>query len=479
VDLATAAARDLAAAVRGAVLLPGDDGYDEACRVWNAAVAGRRPLVVVRPAGAADVAAALRYAQRHELELSVRSTGHNVTGCAVADGGLALDLSGLRDIRVDAAAGTAVVGPGVLWGALDARTQETGLATTGGRISTTGVAGLTLGGGFGWLMRRHGMAADNLLAADVVTADGSLVAADGDLLWALRGGGGNFGVLTSLTFRLHPVGPEVTGGAVFYPAEAAERVLRRYRDLAAEAPDDLSVQCNLLRLPPAPFVPAELHGRPAVALAVCHLGSAADAERDLRPLAGGGLGEPLLRRVARMRYTSLQRLYDAAGRYGSFVRGRAGYLPALTDAAIAVLARPGLPTPSPSSIVMISPLGGAVARVGELDTAVGHRSAAFSVSVDAVWRRPCEEAAHRAWSDRVWAALAPHCRGVYVNELGDEGPDRVRSAYHPLAWERLRQVKRHYDPGNLFRLNQNIPPASRLASREKTSPAGPADAGNA
>ncbi|WP_199512657.1 FAD-binding oxidoreductase [Nucisporomicrobium flavum] len=468
-ELATAAVRDLAGAVHGAVLRAGDEGYDEACRVWNAGAAGRRPLVVVRCADAADVATAVRYAVRHELELSVRSTGHNVTGRAVSDGGVTVDLSGLRDIRVDPARRLAVVQPGVLWGELDTRTQEAGLATTGGRISTTGVAGLTLGGGFGWLMRRYGLAADNVRAAEVVTADGTGVRADENsepgLFWALRGGGGNFGVVTSLEFRLHPVGPVVFGGAVFYAAEQAARVLRWYRGFLAGAPDDLSAQCNLLRLPPAPFVPPQLRGRPAVALAVCHLGTADRADRDLRALRE--LGEPLLRRLTPMRYTSLQRLYDMAGRFGSFVHGRSGYLPALTDAAVDALTAPGCVVPGPGSIVMISPLGGAVARAGELDTAVGHRGAAVSCSVDAVWQRPEEAAAHVAWADRVWAGLRPHCSGAYVNELGDEGPERVREAYHPVAWQRLRVLKRHYDPGNVFRLNQNIPPADGDAGSRK------------
>ncbi|OJF16236.1 FAD-binding oxidoreductase [Couchioplanes caeruleus] len=466
-----AAYRDLRGLVRGLLLRPGDDGYDAARRVWNGAV-DRRPMVIVRCADAGDVAGAVRYAVRQGIELSIRSTGHNVTGCAVSDGGLALDLSGMRGIRIDPDRRTAVVEPGVLWGDLDRRAQEHGLATTGGRISTTGVAGLTLGGGFGWLMRRYGLAADNLRSVDLVTADGKPSRVDGareaELFWALRGGGGNFGVATSLEFALHPVGPLVTGGAAFYPAAAAARVLRWYRDFIRDAPDVLSAQCNLLKLPSAPFVPAELHGMPAVAVAVCHLGAEADAERDLAAL--GDLGPPLLRRIGRMRYTSLQRLYDMAGRFGSFVYGRAGYLPALDDRAVAVLDGRAEAVPSPHCIVMISPLGGAVARVGPTETAVGHRDAAFSVSVDAVWRRPAEAPAHRDWVHRLWDGLRPCTSGVYVNELGDEGPERVRSAYDPASWSRLRAVKARHDPANVFHLNQNIPPADggTTASAEKT-----------
>ncbi|GGQ49210.1 FAD-binding oxidoreductase [Couchioplanes azureus] len=466
-----AAYRDLRGLVRGLLLRPGDDGYDAARRVWNGAI-DRRPMLIVRCAGADDVAAAVRYAVRHGIELSVRSTGHNVTGCAVSDGGLTLDLSGMRAVRVDPDRRTAVAEPGVLWGDFDRQAQVHGLATTGGRISTTGVAGLTLGGGFGWLMRRYGLAADNLRSVDLVTADGRLshvdAVTDAELFWALRGGGGNFGVATSLEFELHPVGPLVTGGAVFYPAAAAGRVLRWYRDFIRDAPDVLSAQCNLLRLPPAPFVPAELHGVPAVAIAVCHLGAEAVAERDLSALAD--LGPPLLRRTGRMRYTSLQRLYDMAGRFGSYVYGRAGYLPALDDRAIAVLDGGAAAVPSPHCIVMISPLGGAVARAGPSETAVGHRDAAFSVSVDAVWRRPAEARAHRDWVHGLWDGLRPSTAGVYVNELGDEGPERVRAAYDPASWSRLRAVKARYDPANVFRLNQNIPPAGggTTASAEKT-----------
>ncbi|MFI5495975.1 FAD-binding oxidoreductase [Actinoplanes sp. NPDC051859] len=466
-----AAYRDLGRLVRGPLLRPGDEGYDSARRVWNGAI-DRRPLLIAQCADADDVSAAVRYAVRNGIELSVRSTGHNVTGCAISDGGLTLDLSGLRDIRIDPDRRTAVVQPGVLWGDFDAAAQEHGLATTGGRISTTGVAGLTLGGGFGWLMRRYGLSADNLRAVDLVTADGrrSRVdpSTDAELFWALRGGGGNFGVATALEFRLHPVGPMVTGGAAFYPEAEAGRVLRWYRDFLRDAPDVVSAQCNLLRLPPAPFVPAELHGRSAVAIAVCHTGTDTEAERDLAAL--GDLGPPLLRRIGRMRYLSLQRLYDMAGRFGSFVYGRAGYLPALDDQAVTVLEKGAGAVPSPHCIIMISPLGGAVARVGLGDTAVGHRSAQFSISVDAVWRSPAEAPAHRDWVNGLWRGLLPSTTGVYVNELGDEGPERTRSAYEETSWARLRSVKADVDPGNVFHLNQNIPPGvtETTASAEKT-----------
>ena len=453
------AARDLAGLVRGELLCPGDDGYDAARRVWNGRV-DHRPMLIVRCAGVADVVAAVRYARRNAIEFSVRSTGHNVTGWAVSDGGITVDLSMLRGIRVDPGRQLATAQAGVRWEALDHETQAFGLATTGGRISTTGVAGLTLGGGYGWLMRTCGLAVDNLHQVDVVTADGELVTASAteypDLFWGLRGGGGNFGIGTSFTYRLHPIVPRVTGGAAFYPAVRTGQVLRWYREFMADAPDELSAQCNVLRIPPVPFIPAELHGEPVVAIAVGHVGPPEEAERDLAPLRE--LGKPLVYRIKPMRYATLQCLYDAAGRFGSLVHGRSGHLPALTDGAIDALARHAPLIRSPQSIVMISPLGGAVARVGEFDTAFSHRKSAFSYAIDAVWNDPGESEPSIRWAEDMWAALRPFSAGVYVNELGDEGPHRAREAYHPATWARLRRLKDRYDPENVFHLNQNIPP---------------------
>jgi FAD/FMN-containing dehydrogenase len=452
--------RELTAAVRGAVLRPPDPGYDAARRVWNGRV-DRRPALILRCAGVADVRAAVEYARRTGMELSVRSGGHNVTGCAVSDGGLMLDLSALRGVRVDPRRRLARAEAGVTWGQFDHETQAYGLATTGGRISTTGVAGLTLGGGYGWLMRSCGLTVDNLVGADVVTADGEFRTASAtehrNLFWGLRGGGGNFGIVTSLAYRLHRVGPHVTGGAAFYPASRAGEVLRWYRDFMAAAPDALSAQCNFLLVPAAPFLPAELHGRPVVAIAVCHTGPPGAAERDLSTL--DELGEPLVRRIRPMRYTTLQRLYDEAGRFGACVHGRSGHLPRLTDGAIDALARLGPLVCTPGSIAMLSPLGGAVARVPEADTAFGHRCVAYSFAISAVWERPADADPCVAWAERLWAALRPHSAGVYVNELGDEGEERIREAYPPATYARLVAVKDRYDPTNLFRLNQNIPPS--------------------
>lgn len=446
--------------VRGAVLAPGDPGYDDARRVYNGRV-DRRPAVVVRCAGTADVLAGLRFARGEGLPLAVRGGGHSAAGHGVCDGGGVLDLSPMKGVRVDPPRRTVRAQAGLTWGELDHETQAWGLATTGARISSTGIAGVTLGGGYGWLMRRQGLAVDNLLAVDLVTAEGRVVRAAPDeepeLFWGVRGGGGNFGVATALEYRLHAVGPLVTGGMAFYPVARAAEVLRVYRALMADAPDDLCALCNFLLLPPAPFVPPHLVGSAVAAVAVCHAGTAAEARRDLDPLRA--LGEPLIDRIGLMPYLRLQRMYDAAGVFGRRVHGRSGHLATLDDGAVEALAAHGARVRSPFSIVMVSSLGGAVARVGEEETAFGHRRARFDVAVTAVWEDPADTDRQVAWAEEAWAAVGPRTRGVYVNELGDEGEARVREAYTPRAWRRLRVLKAAWDPGNVFRLNQNIPPA--------------------
>jgi FAD/FMN-containing dehydrogenase len=448
------------AGVRGRVLGPGDAGYDDARRVWNARI-DRRPRLVLRCADAADVAHAVVTARRHGVPLSIRSSGHNVAGFAVCDGGLVLDLSYLKGLRVDPARRRVRAEPGVRWCELDRATQEHGLATTGGRISTTGVAGLTLGGGHGWLMRSCGLTVDNLRSVELVTADGRLLEAspteNAELFWGLRGGGGNFGVVTSFEFCLHRIGPTVTGGAVFYPVEEAGELLRVYRDFMASAPDELAALFNLLIAPAAPFVPPHLHGVPVAAIAVCHVGPVEQARRDLAPLRRAC--RPLLDRVGEMPYTVLQRLFDAAGEFGRCVVGRSGYLVELGDDAIDVLVHRAEGISSPLSIVMISPLGGAVARVPAAETAYSHRNAAYSLAVDSVWTDPADSARHVRWTEKLWAAVAPFTSGVYVNELGDEGRGRVLEAYGPATYRRLVALKDEWDPANVFRLNQNIEPS--------------------
>jgi len=425
--------------------------------VYNGGV-DRRPEQIVRCTGTADVLAALRFARQRRLPLAVKGSGHSAAGFGVCDGGVVIDLTAMNGVHVDPVRRVARARAGATWGEFDHETQAFGLATTGARISTTGVAGVTLGGGYGWLMRKFGLAVDNLISADVVAADGQLLRASAsenpDLFWGLRGGGGNLGIATTLEFRIHSVGPELTGGMACYPVDRVRDVLSSYRELMSSAPDELSALCNVLALPEAPFVPPELRGLKVVAVAVAHVGPQEQARADLAPLFRE-LGCPLLDRIRPMPYTRLQRLYDAAGAFGRRVYGRSGHLASLDDGVLDLLARYAPGVASPHSVVMISALGGAVARVGEQDTAFSRRRTAFDCSINAVWdegdRRP-----HHRWVDEFWAALRPFAEGVYVNELGDEGAGRVREAYSPETYRRLGALKRVYDPENVFRLNHNI-----------------------
>jgi FAD/FMN-containing dehydrogenase len=453
---------ELRKSLRGILLGPADKGYDAARRVWNGRI-DRKPTLIVRCAGVADIVHAVNFAQRYNIPLSVRSTGHNVTGCAVCDNGLTIDLSLMKGIHVDPVRIMAHAQPGVTWGEFDHETQAFGLATTGGRISTTGIAGVTIGGGYGWLMRKYGLAIDNLKSVDIVTADGSFLTAsattNADLFWGVRGGGGNFGIITSLEFQLHPIGPLVTGGMVFYPAAQATELLHFYREFMATASNDLEALFNFLVAPSAPFVPQHLQGLPVVAIAICHVGSLDDARHDLTPLFE--LGQPLLNRIGPMPYTRLQRLFDAAGVFGYFVHGKSGHLLDLSDEVIDTLVTHAANMTSPLSIVMISSLGGALGCVGEHDTAFSHRNTAFDYAIDSIWSDPCQSEKHMRWADDFGEVMRPFSTGVYVNELGDEGEERVQEAYSPTTYARLVALKNKYDPYNLFRHNQNIKPSMK------------------
>ena len=437
------------------VLTPGDVGYDEARQVYNGRV-DRRPSVIALCASVHDVVSTVRLAREADLPLAIRGGGHSAAGLGVCDGGVVADLRRMREIQVDAARRVVRVGAGCVWGDVDAATVPGGLATTGCRISSVGVSGSTLGGGYGWLMRRHGLAVDNLLAADLVLADGTVTRADAthndDLFWAVRGGGGNVGVVTALEFRLNEIPEAVVGGMVFYEASQAADVLAAYREVMAAASDDLCAQCNVLIAPPAPFVPERLRGAPIVAIPVCHL-APARAERDLAPLRKLGTS---VDRIRPMPYTKLQRLFDAAGTFGRCAYGRSGHLRAFSDDVADVVLQHALDITSPFSIAMISPLGGAVARVDEEATAFGYRQTAFDCAIDAVWSDAADSARHIEWVDEFWASMRPLTDGVYVNELGNEGPERVRQAYHPASYERLAAIKRRVDPDNVFRMNHNI-----------------------
>jgi FAD/FMN-containing dehydrogenase len=435
--------------------------YDTARAVWNGAI-DRCPRLIARCRGAADVVAAVRHARRHDLEIAVRGGGHNVAGTAVCDGGMVIDLSGMREVQVDPGRATALVQGGALWGDVDRRTQAHGLATPGGVVSHTGVAGLTLGGGLGWLMRRHGLTVDNLLAAEVVTAEGERLQVSEDrhpdLFWALRGGGGNFGVVTSFEFRLHPVGPTVLAGPVLWDAGDAGEVLRFYRDFVRDAPDELGTVVRFGAAPPLAAIPEALHWRPVVIVAACHAGPLDEAAAALRPLRA--FGRPLLDRIGPSAYVDHQSAIDSTVLHGWHYYWKSTYLPALDDELIEVLAEHAFAGASPRSYVVMFHLGGAVARVPETATAFGNRRVAHAVTLDAVWR-PGEAYADGeiAWTRRFYAALERYRAGVYVNFLGaDEAPGRIREAYPPGVYDRLVEVKTRYDPDNVFHHNQNIRP---------------------
>ncbi len=446
---------------QGQQVRAGDAEYDAARAVWNGAI-DRLPRLIARCSGTADVTAAVRFAREHGLEIAIRGGGHNVAGSAVCDDGIVIDLSAMRAVRVDPDRRTARVQGGALWGDVDQAAQAHGLATTGGIVSHTGVAGLTLGGGVGWLMRKHGLTVDNLLAADVVTADGELLRASGDehadLFWALRGGGGNFGVVTSFEFRLHSVGPEVLAGPILWEAGDTREVLRFYRDFVRDAPDELGTVVRFGTAPPLPVIPEELHWRPVLLVGACYAGPVGAAEEVLRPLRASG--RPLLDLIGPTRYVNHQSALDSTVPHGWKYYWKSTHLPELRDDLIDVIAEHAFACSSPRSYAAMFHLGGAVARVPEADTAFGNRQASHAITLDAVWRAG-EDHADRdiAWSRRFFAALDSYRQGVYVNFLGaDEAPDRIREAYGPAVYDRLADVKAKYDPDNVFHHNQNIRP---------------------
>jgi FAD/FMN-containing dehydrogenase len=458
--IADAAVGRLRDRVRGRVIAPGDADYDRARRVWNGTV-DRHPALVVRCTGVADVLASVRFARELDRPVAVRGGGHSVAGAGTCDGGIVVDTSPMKSVRVDPATRTAVADPGLLWGELDRRTQEFGLAVPGGIVSTTGIAGFTLGGGIGWLHRAFGLTVDNLLAADVVTADGRLVRADAgtnpDLHWALRGGGGNFGVVTAFEYALHPIGPDLMAGLVLYRAEDLGPVARAYRDLMAAAPDELTLFLVLRRAPAVAYVPAEVRGRPVVAILGCYAGAVDAGARAMAPLRG--FADPLADLMTVRRYTEFQSMLD-----GSWVEGfgnywKAEYVTGLPDAAVEVLAEHLARVTSPLSDIKLNALGGVAGRVSSDATAFAHRDPPYVLNINARWPLTEPPDAHVAWARDLWAAMRPYSAGgTYVNFLADEGVERVRAAYGEHTYRRLVAVKSAYDPGNTFRFNQNIPP---------------------
>ncbi len=458
--LGDAVLADLARHFRGELIRPGDPQYDAARRVWNGAI-DRHPALIARCTGVADVQAAVRFSRERDLPAAVRGGGHNVAGTAVCDAGAVIDLSPMKGLWVDPAARTARAQAGLLWGEFDRETQAFGLATPGGIVTHTGIAGLTLGGGLGWLMRRYGLTADNLLSADVVTADGEFLRASAgehpDLFWGLRGGGGNFGVVTSFEYRLHPVGPVVLAGLVLHPAARARDVLDFYRDFIASAPDELMTIVVLRMAPPAPFLPASVHGQPVVVIGACYAGPVEEGERAVARLRR--FGAPLADVIRPTPYVAHQALLDPTAPHGLGYYWRSEYLPPLGDALIDTLLEHAWRVVTPESYTIMFHLGGAVARQDAERSAFEDRRATHAMVIDAVWSEPARAPACIAWTRDFWEAVRPHATGrIYVNFLGEEGQDRVRAAYGEAKYERLRALKRKYDPTNFFRLNQNITP---------------------
>ena len=452
----------LKASLGGELLLPGSDGYDDTRTIWNAMI-DKRPALIARCSGTADVIAAVKFAREYNLLLSVRGGGHNIAGTALCDDGLTIDLSGMKGLHVDLKTHKVRAQPGCKLGDLDRETQIFGLAVPAGIVTDTGIAGLTLGGGFGWLTRRFGYTCDNLVSADVVTADGSFLKAsekeNSDLFWGLRGGGGNFGIVTSFEYHAYPVGPQVTAGMVIHPIDRAREVVGFFREFSANAPEELCCVLILRLAPPAPFLSKDVHGKPIVAIAVCHSGSLEDGERAVRPLKE--LGNPLADIIAPKPFAVHQTLFDVAMAPGRHYYWKSHYLPEFLEAAGGVLMDHAAKITSPHSSIFLFQLGGALARFGETDTPAGNRNAAYVLNVAASWEDPAQADEHIAWSRECWSAMQQFSTGgVNVNFLtGEEGDKRIRAAYGEANYERLVELKNKYDPQNMFRLNQNIPPS--------------------
>jgi FAD/FMN-containing dehydrogenase len=454
-----AAVDDLQASFAGELVRPTDPGYDDHRKVWNGSI-NRHPGLVARCTGVADIRAAVRFAREQGLVVAVRSGGHSFPGLSVCDDGLLIDLSSMRGIRVDPVARTARAQAGVLLGELDRETQEFGLAVPAGIVTHTGLAGLTLGGGIGWIMRKYGLTIDQLLSVDVVTADGELVKAsedeNADLFWGVRGGGGNFGIVTDFEFRLNPLGPHVVAGPVFWSMEDAPEVLRFYRDWVADCPDELMTIVVQRKAPDLPIIPADLVGKLVVGVVACYSGSVEDGERVVRPLKE--FGSPVLDLCEPKPFLAHQRMFDPSFRHGWWYYVRSCDVAELTDDVIDIVAEHGMRITSPIASLALWQMGGAVARVAENDTAFNGRNAGhtFNINGNTETADGFEDA--RQWARDYWSALAPHHTSVYVNFLMEEGEDRIRQAYGSEKYDRLKALKRRYDPTNFFRLNQNIKP---------------------
>jgi len=451
---------ELRALFAGPLIGPGDSAYDEHRKVWNGSI-DRRPGLIARCRGVADVRAAVRFARDRELLVAVRGGGHSFPGLSVCDGGILIDLGLMKGIRVDPDGRTARAQAGVLLGELDRETQAFGLAVPSGIVTHTGLAGLTLGGGIGWIMRKYGLTVDQLLSVDVVTADGEFLTASADqnaeLFWGIRGGGGNFGIVVDFEFRLNPLGPQVLAGPVFWPIEQAADVLRFYREWIADCPDELMTIVLQRRAPALPVMPPELVGKLVVGVVVCWSGSIEEGEKVVRPLKA--FGSPVLDLCRPKPFLAHQQMLDPSFQHGWWYYVRSCDVGALTDDVIDVMVEHGRRITSPISSIALWQMGGAVARVGEQETAFNGRNAAFTFNINGNSKTADGFEAERQWVRDYWTALAPHHTSVYVNFLMEEGEARVRQAYGAEKYDRLKALKRTYDPTNLFRRNQNIDPS--------------------
>lgn len=451
---------DLVERVEGRVLVPGDDGFEQAIYIWNASIE-KTPAVVVQPESVPDVVAAVNFARENGIELSVKGGGHNIAGLALSDGGLTIDMSRLRNVEVNVAESTAAVQPGCTLGDVDRATQQHGLATTLGFVSETGAAGLTLGGGFGYLTRQYGWTVDDLLEAEVVLAGGSVVRAsrsqNEDLFWALRGGGGNFGVVTEFVFKLHPVGPEVTAGLIAWSAEHAAEVNDLFRRVTTAAPRTLTLAMLMRNAPPAPWLPEDKHGKPMVAIVVCHSGNLEEAEKDLAELRG--FGEPWADLIQVKEYAAQQSMLDATQPKGMNYYWKSEFVAGLDDDLLADYRSLFEGLEAPANQAVLFHLAGALAEHDEEDGAVGNRDAAFACVIQSMWPEGGPAEANKKWVRDSWETMRKHSTGGnYVNfQTSDETEERTSESYRGNL-TRLREVKTAYDPANLFRVNRNIKP---------------------
>jgi len=453
---------ELRASLRGTLCLPGEPGYDAARTIWNAMI-DRRPAAIVRAVGASDVMRAVGFAREHGLPLAVRGGGHNIAGNAVCDDGLMIDLSPMKSVRVDPQARTARVEPGVTLGEFDREAQAFGLATPLGINSTTGVAGFTLGGGFGWTSRKLGLAVDSLLSADVVTAEGKLLQANprenADLFWAVRGGGGNFGVVTSFEYKLHPVGPQVIAGLIVHPIAQARELLDGYRRFVASAPEEVTAWVVMRKAPPLPFLPTEVHGQEILVFAVCAIGDAEKAEKAVAPLRA--LGKPIADVIGPTPFAGWQTAFDPLLTPGARNYWKSHFFEKLDDGFVSVVLDAVGKLPTPECEVFIGHIGGAINRVPADATAYPHRNVEFVMNVHTRWREAAEDQACIGWARQLFDATAPFATGgVYVNFMPEDETQRVQKGAYGPNFEKLAKLKAKYDPSNLFRMNQNIKPTA-------------------